>query len=761
MLIIVAVIYYSFYSLMPQQTTIESFEKDFSIQKALLHLKSISKKPHFVGAENHTEVRNYIVKELEKLGLTVHIQKTTAFNNKWKAACKVNNIVAKIKGTQQGKALMILTHYDSAPHSSLGASDAGSGVVTILEAIRVFLQKHPKPKNDVIICISDAEELGLLGAKAFVNEHKWAKEVGLVLNLEARGSGGPSYMLIETNGGNSKMIEAFQKAKPPFPVASSLMYSVYKMLPNDTDLTVFREEGNIDGFNFAFIDDHFDYHTEQDSYERMDINTLHHQASYVTSLLPYFSNANLQLTSDRDYVYFNVPKIGLVYYPFSWVIPIFAIVVGVFIVLLILGFYKNRLTFKGVLKGFLPFVMSLLISGLLAVYGWRLLLKIYPQYNDILQGFTYNGHTYIIAFVSASLAICFYFYKSFLNKNTLQDILIAPIFFWLLLNGGMAFYLQGGAYFVLPAITLIICLALFIFSKSESKMWISTLLVLPSLLIITPLVQIFPIGLGLKMMISSTVLVVFLFGLLLPVIAEYRIKKHFSKLFFTISLLAFVAGHFTSEYDENQKKPNSILYVMDADENKAYWASYDRKIDAFTKQFLGENPKEGNLLGGTIASKYNTSIKRYENAPLKKMEKPFIEIISDTIIGDFRKVTLSICSARNANRFEIINKSETDIYDFCVNNRCNSLPTKNKPDDTQKGSILNYFITEPDERIVVGFSILKQKSVSLDILESKYDLFTNEQFTIMPRSKDMMPTPFILNDATVIKTKLDILPPSL
>jgi hypothetical protein len=28
------------------------------------------------------------------------------------------------------------------------------------------------------------------------------KEVGLVLNFEARGTSGPSYMLMETNGGN-------------------------------------------------------------------------------------------------------------------------------------------------------------------------------------------------------------------------------------------------------------------------------------------------------------------------------------------------------------------------------------------------------------------------------------------------------------------------------------------------------------------------------------------------------------------------------
>jgi hypothetical protein len=107
----------------------------------------------------------------------------------------------------------------------------------------------------------------------------------LVLNFEARGSGGPSYMLLETNGKNSKLLSEFLAAKPNFPAANSLMYSVYKNLPNDTELTVFREDANINGFNFAFIGDHFDYHTAQDSYDRLDRETLVHQADYLTSTL--------------------------------------------------------------------------------------------------------------------------------------------------------------------------------------------------------------------------------------------------------------------------------------------------------------------------------------------------------------------------------------------------------------------------------------------------------------------------------------------
>jgi len=320
-LIIIAAVYYSFYVQKPSnEISKEIANSEFSVEIAMQHLKEISKEVHYTGSKNHAVVRNYIVSEIEKLGLDAQVQEQFSINKKWRAATNTKNIISRIKGSGNGKALLLLTHYDSSPHSSYGAADAGSGVVTILEGVRAFMASNKKPINDIIICISDAEELGLLGANAFVNNHPWAKDVGLVLNFEARGSGGPSYMLLETNGGNKKLIEAFHNSNATHPIGNSLMYSIYKMLPNDTDLTVFREDGNIDGFNFAFIGDHFDYHTAQDSYERMDVSSLKHQADYLMTGLNYFSNTDLtNLKAEEDFVFFDFPHYGTMYYPFSWV----------------------------------------------------------------------------------------------------------------------------------------------------------------------------------------------------------------------------------------------------------------------------------------------------------------------------------------------------------------------------------------------------------------------------------------------------------
>ena len=758
LLIIIVSIFYGFYSLSPS-AKIEKTSSltEFSTDKALLHLKEITKKPHFTGSPEQEVVRNHLVSELEKLGLKVEIQEQMAVNKKWRAASNNKNILARIKGSGNGKALLLLSHYDSNPHSSLGASDAGSGVVVILEGVRAFLAKKEIPKNDIIICISDAEELGLLGANAFVSHHPWAKEVGLVLNFEARGSGGSSYMWPETNGGNKKLIEAFQQANTPYPVANSLVYSLYKMLPNDTDLTIFKEDANIDGFNFAFIDDHFDYHTIQDSYERIDVNSLNHQASYLTATLNYFGDADLEiLKSEADYVYFNFPFIGLVFYPFSWVIPLFVVCAVLFFVMLFMGVLKKKLTMKGITRGFYPFTASLLTSAALAFFGWKLLVIIHPQYNDILQGFTYNGYFYLAAFVSLTLAICFWFYKSYSIARTKQDLLVAPLFFWLVINGFIAFYLPGAGFFILPVIILygIFMIAKFSISK-VNMLLLFTVFSIPVLIIFTPLVKMFPVGLGLKMLVVSAVFTVLLFGFLVPVFQQYKDHKKISLLFLFIGFMALISATVNSSYSDDRKKPNSVLYVFDSNKNEAYWASYNAETDDFTKQFLGENPTKGNFDKNTMESKYKTSIQLHTKAAIINLKKPIISIVLDTMIGADRKLVLSIESLRNANKIELLTKTPINFKSFMVNGEpLRRIKNTKYVFSAEKGTIMNFYRTSKDEIMEIEFVVDKNQVMDIDILEAKYDLFTNPQFKITPRTEIMMPMPFVLNDATVIKTNI-------
>src|SRR5215213_2939457 len=192
----------------------------FSSDRAMKHLEAICATPHPMGTQESAEVREYITTALQMAGVNVEIQQTTALNTTRNGSARlgtVHNVVAKLKGTENGKAVLLVSHYDSVP-SSFGASDDGAGVAAMLETLRALTATVTPRRNDVIFLFTDGEENGLLGAQAFVNEHRWAKEIGLVLNFEARGNSGPSIMF-ETSDENAWLIREFAKAAP-HPVAN-------------------------------------------------------------------------------------------------------------------------------------------------------------------------------------------------------------------------------------------------------------------------------------------------------------------------------------------------------------------------------------------------------------------------------------------------------------------------------------------------------------------------------------------------------------
>lgn len=756
-LLILFAVYYSFTSLLPNTiSNLNTPATEFSTERALIHLKEISKKPHYIGTEEHTKVKNYLIDELEKLGLKVETQNQVAIHKKWRGAVKAQNVMARIEGTDKhSKALVLLTHYDSAVHSSYGASDAGSGVVAILEGVRAFLETGKKSKNDIIILFTDAEEIGLLGAVAFVKHHPWAKDVGLVLNLEARGSGGPSYMLLETNGGNKELIKAFNKAKSNYPVANSLMYSIYKMLPNDTDLTVFRENANLNGFNFAFIDDHFDYHTALDTYDNLDRNTLEQQGDYLMTMLNYFSNSNLEnLDSKNDNVYFSFPNLGLVTYPFSWVIVMFILAALLFFGITYYGIQNNKLRTPAMFAGFVPFLGSLIVSVLVAIFGWKLIKIIHPQYNEILHGFTYNGHFYIVAFASITLAITFLFYKRYFTKHSAANLLVAPIFIWGIINLLIVIYLKGAAFFILPVYTALTTLALLLYSKKNKqfKILASTLLAIPTLILFAPLVKMFPVGLGLKMLGISAVFVVLVFGLLVPVFKKWGNTKKLSYLFLAIGFVALASASFKSGYSVDRKQPISLNYVLDAINNKAYFTSYNKEVNSFTKTYLGENPTKGSIEKSATDSKYNTKISLHKETNVVTLAQPIFNVLTDSIINNERFINLEIIPQRKTNRIELVAKNDIHFKSFIINGEELKTSSAYVFNTKKRKNIVSYYFTEENEVLNIKFSFPKNEKPEIILYDIAYDLFTNPLLDVKPRTDNTtFSIPFVINDATIIK----------
>ena len=751
--IILGILGFLFASLMPSWSPDEEKKvTEFSTNRALEHINAIAKQPHYVGTKNHEVVANYIIKELQKLGLETTVQEGFTLSD-WGNLVKSKNIMCRIVGTKNTKALLLLSHYDSAPHSvSHGASDDASGVATILEGVRAFLNAKTKHQNDIIILFTDAEELGLNGAALFVTEHQWAKEVGLVLNFEARGSSGPSYMLMETNKGNAGLVKEFAKADATYPVSNSLMYSIYKMLPNDTDLTVFREQGNIQGFNFAFIDGHFNYHTQQDDVVHLDKSTLKHQGSYLMPLLNYFSNADLNTTaSTTDDVYFTIP-FTFISYPFDWVVPMTLTAAGLLIILVFLGKAKRMLKLNDIMKGFFPFLGALIFTGLITYYGWKGLLWLNPQYNDLLNGFTYNGHDYIAAFVLLSISICFFFYQIASKPKVTMNHYVIPLVFWIVLNGFLANSLRGAGFLIIPVYFGLIAFAVFVFSQRSN--WIVNLICgIPALLIIAPFIQMFPVGLGLKVLFGSAILTVLAFAILLPIFGAFTKKGAWSFFFFLTAIAFLGKAQYHSGYQLGEAKSNSLVYLYNADNNKAYWLTYDTNLDSWTKRYLGEKPKGAKIFNDLkLLSKYNSEFTYAAEAPNKGIAKPTITFIKDSVVGFKRYLKIQITPNRKVNRYDIFADQIMTFFNFKANG-VTTLGQKGTELERNGKKLLSYYVVN-NEPLVLQFTINRATVLDMDVMESSFDLMVNPLFSMTPREDWMMPTPFVLNDAIIITQKI-------
>jgi hypothetical protein len=732
-------------------------QTEFSSQRALTPLKEISKAPHYHGSKEHTRVREFLLKELQALGLKTEVQEGFALNENERKLNRPKNIIGVWKGSENGKALLLLSHYDSAKVPSFGASDAGSGLVTILESLRAYKASGKQPKNDIIVLFSDTEEISLGGAQLFVKEHELAKNVGLVLNFEARGSGGPSVMILESNHGNANLIKGFVAANPEYPVASSLMYSVYKLMPNSTDSTVFREKGDIDNFFFAFIDNHYDYHTANDTFENLDRETLQHQGTNLLPLIHYFGDANLSnLKAEEDYVYVNTPFGKMITYPFSWIIPMLVLATVMFLGLLFYGFSKQKLKGKAVGRGFGALLLSLVTCGAIGYLGWMLLLVIYPQYSEIQQGFTYNGHWYIAFFVVLSTAIVFKIYHNFNAKKDVASFYVAPLTLWLIVNLAVAIILKGAAYWIIPVFFGL--LSFFILLKQEKpNLILLTLLAIPALSFFAPLIQFFPVALGLKMLVISSVFVVLLFGLLVPVFGFYRWKNIIAVGSFIFAVVLFFIANAKSDFTETRQKPNSLIYYQDADTNKNLWLTFDKVLDPWTQGYLGEIPEEANKYVTSVAgSKYNTGYRFAAEAPAKMIAPFELRLENDTLSQNLRTVTFTIIPKRDVHEIDLYTDVATQFESLTFNGKTVSKDTTDNAFYRRRSNLLlSYFVADEDS-LEVSLSVEKNTPLNFQVLEYSYDLLKHPQFTINKRPKNTMPKPFVNTDAVVVKRSFSV-----
>ena len=287
----------------PPPLPLDAPTASFSAARAAAELQALLAEnvPHPLASAADARIRSRIVARLAALGIPAELHSGWACDRAF-ACGKPTNIVARLEGSDPASgAVLLAAHYDSVP-AGPGAADDGIGVASILEIARV-LREQPIARHPIILLIDEGEEAGLLGAKLFIDSHPLARTVKAVVNLEARGDSGPSLMF-ETGAATDFSMRLFAHAIAR-PKSNSLYYFIYRLLPNDTDFTLFKQAG-FEGFNFALIGDVERYHTPQDTLANLDRGSLQHQGQNALAALRALAAADLSHTGAAGAVFFDV-----------------------------------------------------------------------------------------------------------------------------------------------------------------------------------------------------------------------------------------------------------------------------------------------------------------------------------------------------------------------------------------------------------------------------------------------------------------------
>ena len=411
----------------------------FSSARVVEDIAVISKEHHSVAhPEERAKVREYLVERLQGLGAdTVKLYGYDSLvgpkNRHVVYTFDADNILAEFapeNASENTPYLMFVAHYDSRYSQpmpkqdtvwSYGAADDGYGVGVTLETVSQLLKHRADWKQGVKVLFTDAEEVGMYGMTAqWENNKEVFDNVGLMVNIEARGPWGPA-LLFETCPGNEKIMDLYADASK-YHYTYSLTTVVYTFMPNFTDFTIVKDY--IPGMNFSTITDVNHYHTDKDNFSNISEKSIQHYGEQILPIAQeYVTNAEYAdkdyFRSEKDTVNFTVPVLGL--FNFSKTVYMVINIVVFLLFLLVFGLEKVRGRLKsaaGVFKVstvLLGTAIGVLLVGELAAYVCAAIAGAKFNLFGIVQGVQFDNWAMIVL-VAILFACCVSVYMALRKK---------------------------------------------------------------------------------------------------------------------------------------------------------------------------------------------------------------------------------------------------------------------------------------------------------------------------------------------------------
>ncbi len=706
--------------------------------------------PHPTGSPQNDVVRGRVMDEFTKLGYQPTVQQGFACDE-YGGCATVNNVVARLDGSEPGESVLAAAHYDSVA-AGPGAFDDGAGVATVLECARA-LKSLPQPKHSIIFLADDGEEAGLLGARVFVGQHPWAKEVRVAVNVESRGTTGPSLMF-ETGDANEWALRAYA-SRARRPATSSIFYEGYKRIPNDTDFSVFKAAG-YQGVNFANIGDVVHYHTPLDNFANADTSTLQHQGENALSSLEAFANRDISNPPRTSAVYFDVFGRWVFWWPAAWTLKI-AIFSTLFLFLEI-GWliYKKRLSGLEFLWGLLAWFVAMLAVGVLALA----LSYILRRAGATASQWVAHPNPGQISFWSLAIVVVTLISIRFASRAGFLGLWAGAWAWWAIFGIAIASRYAAVGYILQAATCAAVLAGLLLVFRPQNSSRAATLAAVVPLAVGATLG--FVPALLLYQTFGNPALpgIALLVGLLCTPIAPLCGERHRPRGLSVVALpalaaaatviaafAAIVAPVFSAKSPEHV----NLDYIQEADSGRSQWVVYPAS---------GRLPESLGLA---------TNFRRQETGPYPWIAEPSFVVSAPHLDLPPPTFTILELSAATGKRiYRALLRSERGAPEagvlFPPDSGIESVSAENEalPPESEKfrrrvnSWFVFHFSAMPAKGVELSFTLPAGKAVEVYALDSTYSLPLEGLFLL--KARPLTAVPYGSGDRTVISRRVELLP---
>ncbi len=457
---------------------------EFSAFRAKTHVLEIAVEPHPMGSQALRLVEEYITGQLVGMGLEPEVQSVEVpdyFGSPGETTT-VRNIMAVIPGTAPTKAIALVAHYDSHPNTP-GANDNSVGVAVLLEAARTSLAGD-RSANDLLLVFTDGEEPNpRYGATALARFHPSFEQIGLVVNLEAIGSSGPS-LLVESSRPDTGIVDRYRSTAAD-PAAFSFLTEMVDLFGGvGTDFDVFKE-AEIPGLSFAYLRGSSIYHTDRDVPASVSMSSVQHHGDNVMAVLGAVGKSELPpTTTDADVVFFAMTPFVTVGYS-SFVTETLAVVAAAAFGLLAWWRLRSKLdSVAAIGRGSLVMAVGSIAAALVVFLTWWIVSAVRST-QGVWESYLYLALLCFLAAVTLSFVG-----GALAGRFGDFELATGIVAVWVVLGALTTIVLPGLSYlFIWPALGGVVALAGSSSGRFRGRLW--PVVAAPAVVLVIPALDAF------------------------------------------------------------------------------------------------------------------------------------------------------------------------------------------------------------------------------------------------------------------------------